>query len=129
MSTINLIYPRRGRTYAENNVIVQVAGSGRDYTVTPDASSCANTLYETGGSSAVVISQNVTPLEQGYALLEDSVSRSQILSANVITILSELGYGDLFLTSYPPVTFSVKVPLFGSTLSSGSSSLATMRAC
>lgn len=113
MATINLNYPRRGRTFANNNVVVQVAGSARDYTVTPDASSSANTLYETGGSGAVVISQNLNPLEQGYAVLEQTVSRSQIQSANVIAILSALGEGDLYVYSYPMVTFSVKVPLFG----------------
>lgn len=113
IATINLNYPRRGRTFAQNNVVVQVAGTGRDYTVTPDASTMANVLYETGGSGAVVISQNTYPLSQGYAVTEDTVSRSQIQSGNVVNILTELGYGDLLLSSYPPVTFSVKVPLFG----------------
>ena len=113
IATINFNYPRRGRTFAQNGVTVQVGGSARDYTVTPDASTCANTLYETGGQSAVVISQNTHPLDQGYALLEDTVSRSQILSSNVISILTELGIGDLYLTSYPATTFSVKMPLFG----------------
>lgn len=114
VATINLNYPRRGRTFAQNNVVVSAAGTGRDYTVTPDASTTANTLYETGGGTgAVVISQNVHPLEQGYPLLEDTVSRSQIQTANVENLLSALGEGDLYLTSYPAVSFSVKVPLYG----------------
>lgn len=113
MATVNLSYPRRGRTFANNNVVVNAGGASRDYTVTPDASNMANTLYEIGGQNAVVISQNINPLEQGYAIFEDSVSRSQIQSANIIGILTGLGFGDLFVTSFPPVTFSVTVPLFG----------------
>ena len=99
---------------------MQVAGSGRDYTVSPDASAMANTLYELGGQNAVVISQNINPLEQGYALFEDTVSRSQIQSASIVAMLTGLGYGDLFLSSYPPVTFQVTVPLFGSDPTFGS---------
>lgn len=113
MATINLNTPRRGRTYANNNLTIQVAGEARDYTVTPDASGMANTLYEIGGQNAVVISQNINPLQQGYPVLEDTVSRSQIQSANIVAMLAALGFGDLFTTSFPPATFQVTTPLFG----------------
>ena len=111
--TINLDYPRRGRLVSDSRVVVMGSGTGRDYTVTPDPSQMAWTLYETGGSSDIVVSQNVNPIAQGYALFESIVNRSQILSSNVSDILAQLGEGDLFLYSYPPVTFSVTVPLWG----------------
>ena len=115
-ATINLNYPQRGRQTA--GPLVVNAANCFDYTVTLDASTMANTVYETGGQNDIAVSQNINPLTPGagggYALFESINNHSQILSPNIPVILSELGIGDLILGSYPPASFSVVTDLWGS---------------
>ena len=115
-ATINLNYPQRGRQSA--GPLVVNATNCFDYTVTVDASTMANTVYLTGGQNDIVVSQNTYPLAAGagggYALFESVNNHSQILSPNISAILTQLGIGDLILGSYPPVSFSVVMDLWGS---------------
>ena len=101
VATINISYPRRGRTFAQNNLIAD-ATTARAYEFPEDGSQTANQVYEIGGSSAISVNQNITPLDQGYPLWERVFSRAQAQSANIIALLVQIGRSDLALYSYAP---------------------------
>ena len=113
VGTVNLSYPRRGRTYAQNGLVLN-CGSALSYSPPEDGTQTGNTIYEQGGSSSLVVSQNLTPLQQGYPILEQIKSRANITSANLLPVLTNLGLSDLFIGSYPVVTPSVTMDLFNS---------------
>ncbi len=106
VAVLNLSAPVRGRPFSQTNLVVDT-GNCYDYTVTESGDEAAWQLYERGGSGAIDVSINVNPQEQGYPLLESVIDRSFIVSGNITAILSEVGYSDLYVYSYPPVTFSV----------------------
>lgn len=118
VGTVNLSYPRRGRTYAANNLVLN-AGQAISYHPPEDGAQTANTVYEQGSSGALVISQNIQPLQGGYPILEALKSRSNILSANVINVLTGLGVSDLAQFSYPLATPSITMDLFSSSVPLG----------
>lgn len=113
VATINLSYPRRGRTFVENNLYLD-ATTARAYEFPEDGTQTANQVYEIGGSSAIVVSANENPLGQGYPLWERVFSRAQAQSQNIIDLLRQIGESDLALYSYPPTvptwTMSVNDP-------------------
>lgn len=104
--TVNLSYPRRGRTTAETGLMMDLT-TARGYEFPEDGSQTANQVYETGGSGAIVVDENVFPLEQGYPLWERVISRAQIQSQHIIATLGQIGVSDLATFSYAPVTPSV----------------------
>jgi hypothetical protein len=106
VGTINLSYPRRGRTYAESGLMVDVT-TARAYEVPEDGTQCANQVYEIGGAGAISVSANIVPLEQGYPLWEKVISRANIQSQDIETTLTQTGLSDLALYSYAPATPSV----------------------
>lgn len=112
MGTVNFSYPRRGRTFAQNNLVCDLRAA-RSYQFPEDPSQEANTIYETGASGLIVALQNIFPLQQGVPLLEKTINRSQITSANAPALLYNIGISDLFLYSYPVVVPQVVVDLFG----------------
>lgn len=102
-ATVNLSYPRRGRLYAQNNLVLN-SQQALAYTVPEDGTQVGNTMYEQGMSGSLVVAQNAAPLASGYPILEQIKSRSNITSANVIEVLSALGASDLAQASYPVAT-------------------------
>jgi hypothetical protein len=106
IGTINISYPRRGRTVAENGLVVDVT-TARSYEFPEDGTQTANQIYELGGSGAISVSANIVPLEQGYPLWERVVSRANIQSQNIESLLGQTGLADLATYSYAPVTPTV----------------------
>lgn len=117
--TINLSYPRRGRLFSQNNLVLDL-GTARSYSFPEDGSQTANQVYELGGSGAIVVSANANPLAQGFPLWERVFSRAQAQSANIVQILTQMGLGDLAISSYAPVAPSVTIGMFDTNLPLGS---------
>ncbi len=113
VSTVNLSTPRRGRTYAQNQLVLNCA-QALSYSPPEDGSQAGNTIYEQGQSGSLVVSQNILPLQAGYPVLEQTKSRSQIQSANTLNLLTALGISDLAISSYPVTTPAITFDLFNS---------------
>lgn len=103
IGTINLSYPRRGRTVEENHLLIDLT-TARKYRFPEDGTQTANQIYGIGGSGAIVVDENIYPLEQGYPLYERVMSRAQIQSQHITAILNQIGVSDLATYSYAPVT-------------------------
>lgn len=103
VGTINLSYPRRGRIVEENRLMIDLT-TARKYRFPEDGTQTANQVYEIGGSGAIVVDENIYPLEQGYPLYERVMSRAQIQSQHITSILGQIGVSDLATYSYAPVT-------------------------
>jgi hypothetical protein len=108
VATINISYPRRGRTFAENNLILDLT-TARSYEIPEDGTQTANEVYGMGGSGAIEVAQNVVPLEQGYPLWERVISRANAQSQNILGLLAQAGLSDLALYSYSPVAPTVTI--------------------
>lgn len=119
VGTVNLSYPRRGRIFADNNLVLN-CGSALDYDVPEDASQSANTVYEQGISGSLIVSQNVAPLDYGYPVLEQIKSRANVQSPSIISLLTGIGASDLYTLSFPVATPSVTMDLFKSSIPLGS---------
>ncbi len=119
VATINISYPRRGRTFAQNNLLID-ATTARAYEFPEDGSQTANQVYEIGGSSAISVNQNITPLDQGYPLWERVFSRAQAQSQNIIALLQQIGESDLALYSYPPTVPTITLGVTDPNLPLGS---------
>lgn len=111
VGTVNFSYPRRGQTVANNNLFVDLS-TAYSYQFPEDATQMANTIYETGSAGAISVSVNTSPTTQGYPLTETVKSRSNITTANIGQLLSNIGLSDLFIYSYPPVVPQVTIDLF-----------------
>lgn len=111
VGTVNLSYPRRGRTYANNQLVLNCQQALK-YSVPEDATGTGNTVYEQGSSGSLSVSQNTVPLQGGYPILEQLKSRANITSANMLSVLGMLGVADLAVGSYPVATPSVTTDLF-----------------
>jgi hypothetical protein len=108
MGTVNLSYPRRGRTVEQGALKVE-ATNNRQYEFPEEGGETANRAYELGGSGAISVSENTFAQEQGYALWERVFSRANIQSQNIMAILEQTGLSDLAIYSYAPVTPSITV--------------------
>jgi hypothetical protein len=108
VATLNLNYPRRGRTFAENGLYLDVQNS-RGYEIPEDGTQTANRVYEIGGAGAINVLENVFPQDQGYPLWEKVISRSSIQSAHITEVLEKAGLSDLATYSYAPVTPTVEI--------------------
>lgn len=106
LATVNLSYPRRGRTVEQNGLCVDVT-TARTYSFPEQGGETANRVYEVGGSGAISVSENTYAQEQGYAIWERIMSRASIESQNITEILEQTGLSDLALNSYAPVTPSI----------------------
>lgn len=113
VGTVNLSYPRRGRTYAQNGLVLN-CNAAIDYDPPEDGTQTGNTIYEQGSSGSLLVGQNFYPLQDGYPILEQIVSRANIQSANMLNVLAQLVQSDLFQRSYPVVTPSITLDLFSS---------------
>lgn len=119
IGTINVSYPRRGRTVAENDLMIDLT-TARKYKFPEEGTQTANQAYEVGGSGALVVDQNIYPLEQGYPLWERVMSRAQIQSQHITSILGQIGTSDLATYSYAPVTPTCVLSAFDPNLPIGS---------
>lgn len=106
VATINVSYPRRGRTVAQSALVFDYSVA-RAYSFPEDGTQTGNQVYEIGGSGAVVVDVNVVPLGMGYPLLERVVPRSNAQSQNIIALLSQCGTSDLAMYSFAPVVPTV----------------------
>lgn len=113
LGIVNISYPRRGVVASESGLVVQTR-QARDYEFDEDASQQGVVIYETGAVGAMDITVNPNPLTQGWPLLEQVSSQSSVSGPNAPAILAAIGASDSYLQSFPPVTGSVTVPLFGS---------------
>jgi hypothetical protein len=119
IGTMNVSYPRRGRTVAENHLTVDLT-TARGYSFPEDGTQTANQVYEVGGSGAIEVSQNVNPLDQGYLLWERVISRAQAQSQHILELLKQTGTSDLATYSYAPVTPTIKLSVEDPNLPLGS---------
>lgn len=111
VATLNLSYPRRGRTYAQNQLVLN-CGQAISYDVPEDGTQVGNVVYEQGSSGSLNVSVNAQALGGGYPVLEEIKSRSNITSANMLNVLAQLGVADLAIGSYPVATPTVTTDLF-----------------
>jgi len=119
VGTINLSYPRRGRTVEQNSLLIDVT-TARSYSFPEQGGETANRVYELGGTGAISVSENTFAQEQGYAIWERIMSRANIQSQNIMEILAQTGLSDLALYSYAPVTPSVTLGINDPNLPLGS---------
>ena len=119
VGTINLSYPRRGRTVEQSSLLIDVT-TARTYSFPEQGSETANRMYELGGTGAISVSENTFAQEQGYAIWERIMSRANIQSQNIMQILAQTGLSDLALYSYAPVTPSVTLGIQDPNLPLGS---------
>lgn len=110
-ATLNLSYPRRGRAASATQLVVDLT-KARSYEFPEDGTQTANQVYETGGSGAINVTQNIFPQNAGYALFERVFSRGGVTSANIANLLAQFAYTDLYQTSYAPVVPRVTLDLF-----------------
>jgi hypothetical protein len=119
LGTVNLSYPRRGRTAAQNNLRLDLT-TATGYKFPEDGSQTANQIYETGGSGAISVSLNINPINQGYPIWERVISHASAQSQELIKLLKQLGEADLTTYSYAPVTPTVTISTFDPNLPIGS---------
>jgi len=119
VGTINLSYPRRGRTVSENNLSIDLT-LARNYKIPEDGTQTANQVFEIGGSGAIVVAENINPLEQGYLLWERVISHATAQSQHITSLLSQFGTSDLAMYSYAPVAPKVTLSAFDPNLPVGS---------
>jgi hypothetical protein len=119
VGTVNLSYPRRGRTVEQNSLLIDVT-TARGYLFPEQGSETGNRAIELGGTGAISVSENTFAQEQGYAIWERLYSRANIQSQNITKILAQTGESDLAVNSYAPVTPSITLGINDPNLPLGS---------
>ena len=115
VKTLNLGYPRLGKTYSSTSATVPTfilpAGNIVQYNYKEDGTKAVNSVYATGAGSnegrLISNSQDSTKFAAGWPLLEDSSNYSNITDA---TFLSGLATGQVTAASYPPQTLQIVAP-------------------
>ena len=113
VATINLSYPRRGRTVANNNLVLDLSSSAvSDYEFPEDATGAGSTQFQMGGTAGGLANAyaNPYPTNQGYPLTEQVGSASNIVSSSVLLELSQAASA---FASYPLVAATVTMDAFG----------------
>jgi hypothetical protein len=106
---LNLWFPRQGRV-AEETGIVLLDKDCVDWEYPEDSTPQATSITETGSGGPNIEPANLSTTIPGYPLLERTMSRTQILSEEV---LEEIAIGDLGLYCYPVVTPWIELALPG----------------
>lgn len=116
--TYNLWYPRAGRTYQ----VQQASGaavefnftgiSGQDYQWTAGVTQCANVLFGagSGGGNTAIASEAANPdlITQGWPLMEDSTSFTDIVSQNQLDQIALAYLNQVQLpVRQPQITYNV----------------------
>jgi hypothetical protein len=108
--TMNLWYPRQGRTAGETGIVIHTSDL-TDNEYPEDGTKQANSVTVTGSGSgglqpATVIATQA--LEEGYPLLEAMVSHTQI---NNESVLVNVAFGEARLRAWPVVTPNLILPV------------------
>ena len=119
VATVNISYPRRGRTFAQDNLVLDIT-TARRYEFPEDGTQTANQAFEVGGAGAIVVDKAQAPEDQGYALWERVFSRANMQSANIQSLLRQIGLSDLALYAYGPVTPTATIAVSDPNLPLGS---------
>ncbi len=109
---LNMAYPRRGRLANVDSITI-VTTATHDYSYPQDATSQGSTIHGTGSGSAIALTQYVpgpiTPTSEGWPRLEQVVSYTNILSADVLAAVVD---EDLTMQAYPITVPTLIMPLF-----------------
>jgi hypothetical protein len=98
---INLWFPRMGRTYAENGIVLMDKDC-LDWEYPENGTSQAWVVTETGsGTGGIVPATTNAELGGEYPLLERTASHTQVISEETLV---KIGFGDCQQTCYPVVT-------------------------
>ena len=98
--TINLWFPRQGRTAAQTGFVL-LDKDTLDWEYPEDSTSQANKITVTGSGGAGIVPTTLEAPPEGYPLLERTEAHSQIISEE---ILAELAFGDIGLSLWPIIT-------------------------
>ncbi|MGP0048505.1 MAG: hypothetical protein ACLPZR_06585 [Solirubrobacteraceae bacterium] len=104
--TMNLWYPRKGRTAAQSQLVL--LSSDCTFTYPIDGTQQATSITETGSGVGSITPATASETLPGYPLLQRTFSRSQI---NDDQTLAAVTIGDLGLYAYPVVTPTFTVPV------------------
>lgn len=118
VATIDIAYPRAGRTVAANGVVVDM-NQARNYSVDEDFGPTGTVQYEQGGQNQMFVADNTEPRIEGWPLTEVVQSRSTMVGPNILPTLQSAGEQDEFLYSYPVTTITATMPLWGTDPSLG----------
>jgi hypothetical protein len=110
--TLAFGYPRLGNVYSATSTTVPVfefpAGNVLEYEYPEDGSLVANTIFATGAGSnegkLIYSAADTTKLTEGWPLLEDSASYSDIIDA---TLIQNLAAAQVAAVSYPPTVLKI----------------------
>jgi hypothetical protein len=105
--TLNLWYPRQGRTYGQSQLVV-LGADCVDYTYPEDGTQQATSVTETGSGTGGIQPADATALLPGYPLLERTFARTFV---NDEGTLANIAIGDLGLYCYPVVTPTITIPI------------------
>lgn len=112
--SFNTYYPKTGETYTTADSTIptfELGGNISSYDYTEDGSKAVNSIYVigAGSSDAELISnaQDATKFANGWALLEDHASYTDITDTS---LLANLASAQIFAASYPPLTLKVVAP-------------------
>lgn len=106
---MNLWYPRQGRSVSETGLTL-LDKNMLDWYYPEDSSQQATEVIETGSSGPGIVPATASVALPGYPLLQRTMSRTQVLSEE---ILAEIALGDLGLYCWPLVTPWVELALPG----------------
>lgn len=106
---LNLWFPRQGRLYPESGLVL-LDKDMLDWEYPEDSTPQANSVTEAGSSGPGIVPITASTTVAGYPLTEKTVSRTQIISEE---ILAEVALNDLALSVYPTVTPWIELPLPG----------------
>ena len=112
IKTLKLGYPMLGTRYSTSSATAPVfefpAGNMVEYEVSLDGSKVANKIYATGAGSSegklVYSAVDTSKLSQGWAILEDAVSYSDLMDA---TLIQNLANGRVASVSLPPTQLKI----------------------
>lgn len=109
--TLNLCYPRRGRTVATSNAVIE-SGTFESYEW-PEGGQ-ANRLVLVGTNASQhqisVTAQSTASLDAGYPLYEDQVSATETVTKSLLGVMVQ---DELALTEWPEVVPTATLPMFG----------------
>lgn len=112
VATINIAYPRSGRSAAQNGVVIDLIRA-REYSVDEDFEATGCTQYEQGVPGQLFVVDNTFPRELGWPLTEQVQSRSTLTGPQATQELQAIGQEDAYLSSFPVTSITATMPLWG----------------
>ena len=105
--TMNIWYPRQGRTAAASQIVITNKDS-LDFTYDEDSTKQANEITETGSGTGGLQPVKVSASTSGYPLLQTAISHADV---NDLGILSNMAFGDLEQLCWPVTTPTITLPV------------------